>query len=166
MVCEYSIPGLVSSGKHKKALDPGAAEGGGDTSHIASGTIIVGRPVRYPHPSPSSPVGLTQQMYGDPGRPRDCRYLTLSSGGCRIITLSRVPGRQMAGTAAERHSVTDQRAAGGVVWHRRLPRTAKPPGYGNRRTVVDRKNGSGSAGYSASPKIAVTCPRRIGRRWT
>jgi hypothetical protein len=51
MVCQYSTRALVSSGKRKKALDPGAAEGGGDASHIAPGTIIVGRPVRCPHPS-------------------------------------------------------------------------------------------------------------------
>ena len=61
MVCEYSTPGLVSSGKRKKALDPGAAEGGGNASHIAPGTIIVGRPVRCPHPSRSSPVELTRK---------------------------------------------------------------------------------------------------------
>jgi hypothetical protein len=93
-------------------------------------------------------------------------YMRLSSDGLHIITLSRVPGRQMAGTTAERHSATDLHAAGGVAWRRRLPRTAMPPRYGNRRTVVDRKNGWGSAVYSALPKIAVMCPRRIGRRWT
>jgi hypothetical protein len=93
-------------------------------------------------------------------------YMTPSSDGLRIIILSRVPGRQMAGTTAERHSVTDLRTAGRVVWRRRLPRTAKPPRYGNRRTVVDKKNGPGSAVYLASPKIAVMCPRRIGWRWT
>ena len=74
MVCQYFIHALVSSGKRKKALDPGAAEGGGDASHIAPGTIIVGRPLRWPHPSRSSPVERTQQKYGDPGRPRGRIY--------------------------------------------------------------------------------------------
>jgi hypothetical protein len=92
-------------------------------------------------------------------------YRRLSSDGLRIITLARVPGRQMAGTTAERHSVTDLHAAGGVVWRRGLPRTAQPPRYGNRRTVVDKKNGPGSAVYSASPRTAVMCPRGNGRRW-
>jgi hypothetical protein len=64
----------------------------------------------------------------------------------------------MAGSTAERHSVTDLHAAGGVGWRRRLLRTVKPPRYGNRWTVVDKKNGPGSAVYSASPKIAVMCP--------
>jgi hypothetical protein len=93
-------------------------------------------------------------------------YMAPSSGGLRIITLSRAPGHPMAGTTSKRHSVTELHAAGGVVWRRRLPRTAKPARYGNRRTVVDKKNGPGVAAYSASPKIAVMCPRRMGRRCT
>jgi hypothetical protein len=43
MVCQYSTRGFVSSGKRDIALDPGAAEGGDDASHTATGTIIVGR---------------------------------------------------------------------------------------------------------------------------
>ena len=81
-----------------------------------------------------------------------------SSDGLRIIILSRFPGCQMAETTVERHSVTDLHTAGWVVWRRPLPRTTKPPRYGNRWTVVDKKKGPGSAMYSASPKIAVMCP--------
>jgi hypothetical protein len=51
--------------------------------------------------------------------------------------------------------------AAGVVWSRRLPRTAKPPRDGNSRTAVVKKYGPGWAVYSAAPKIAVMRPRRI-----
>src|SRR5215813_6021786 len=83
MVCQYSTRGLVSSGKGNKALNPGTAEGGGDASHITPGTIIVGRPVRCPHPPRSSPIVPTQQKYGDPGRPRNYIYMRLFSSGWR-----------------------------------------------------------------------------------
>jgi hypothetical protein len=43
MLCQYSRPAQVSSGKRNRALDPGAADGGGDASDIATGTVIVGR---------------------------------------------------------------------------------------------------------------------------
>jgi len=43
MVCHYPRPAQVSSGKRNRALDPGAADGGGDASDIATGTVIVGR---------------------------------------------------------------------------------------------------------------------------
>jgi hypothetical protein len=41
MVCQYSTRGFVSSEKHDRAVDPGAAEGGGDASDIATGTVMV-----------------------------------------------------------------------------------------------------------------------------
>jgi hypothetical protein len=91
----------------------------------------------------------------------------LSSEGLRIITISRAPGYQRGGTTAEGRSVTHTRSAGGMVWRRgSIEGAASPPRYGNRRIVVDREKGSGEAAYSASPKIAVMCPRRSGRRWT
>jgi hypothetical protein len=41
MVCQYSICAPVSSGKHDRALDSGAVEGGGGA--FDTGTVIVGR---------------------------------------------------------------------------------------------------------------------------
>jgi hypothetical protein len=43
MVCQHSTRGLVSSEKHGMALELRAAEGGGDASDVATGTIIVVR---------------------------------------------------------------------------------------------------------------------------
>jgi hypothetical protein len=43
MLCQYSTHGLVSRGKRDRALDPGAADGSGDASDIATGTVIVDR---------------------------------------------------------------------------------------------------------------------------
>jgi hypothetical protein len=55
MVCQYSTRGLVSSEKHARDRDPEAVEDGGDASHIVPGSVMVGRPVRCPHPSRPSP---------------------------------------------------------------------------------------------------------------
>jgi hypothetical protein len=77
-------------------------------------------------------LAFTQNMHHLTNTQARAIVTTLSSDGLRIITLFRAPGRQMAGAAAGRHSVTDPHAAGGVVWRRRLPRTAKPPRYGNK----------------------------------
>jgi hypothetical protein len=43
MLCQYSTRGLVSRGKRDRALNPEGGDGGGDTSDIATGTVIVGR---------------------------------------------------------------------------------------------------------------------------
>jgi hypothetical protein len=43
MVCHYSTRRLVSSGKRDRALDHGAAEGGDDTSDIATGAVMAVR---------------------------------------------------------------------------------------------------------------------------
>jgi hypothetical protein len=42
MLCQYSTRRLVSSGKRDRALNPGAGDGGGDASDVATGTVIVG----------------------------------------------------------------------------------------------------------------------------
>jgi hypothetical protein len=54
MVCQYSTCRLVSSGKRDRALDPGAAEGGEDTSDVATSTIMVGHSRMLPE-SPHGP---------------------------------------------------------------------------------------------------------------
>ena len=99
--------------------------------------------------------------------PARCRYMTLSSDGLRMITSSLPPGNKMIGTTAKRDTPFATRAQQ-VAWSctGAIPGAAIPPRYGNRRTVVVRKNGRGSAVYSTSPKIAVMCPRRMGRRCT
>ena len=43
MLCQYSTRRLVSSGKRDRALNPGAGDGSGDASDVATGTVIVGR---------------------------------------------------------------------------------------------------------------------------
>jgi hypothetical protein len=48
MVCQYSTRGFVSSEKHDRAVDPGAAEGGGDAFDIV--TVFVVRSRALPEP--------------------------------------------------------------------------------------------------------------------
>lgn len=57
MVCQYSTRRLVSSGKRDRAFDPEAAEGGGDASNVATGTVIV---VRF-RALPEYPTAITRR---------------------------------------------------------------------------------------------------------
>ena len=62
MVCQDSTRNLVSSGKRDRALDPGAAEGGGDAFDITTGTVMAIRPMHCLHPLRPIPRSYSAQV--------------------------------------------------------------------------------------------------------
>jgi hypothetical protein len=71
MLCQYSTRGRVSSGKRDRALDPGAADGGDETSEVSTAPSSGAAPVRCPNYFQPSPVELTPHTCGERGRAGD-----------------------------------------------------------------------------------------------
>jgi hypothetical protein len=90
----------------------GAGEAGDADMTHASTPERFSIPSRLAPASPKGPAGSDQPCTGHGF------FVTPFSEVLRLITLSRAPGHQSAGTMAEGRSVTHARIAGGMVWRR------------------------------------------------